>query len=155
MPRKLLSPNECKLQVVRKDMLDRCYNPHNKGFENYGARGIYVCEEWKRSLSAFRAWAKQSGYKPDLFIERKENNGPYSPDNCIWATRKEQNANRSITRKITAFGETKTLRQWSEDPRCELSYTALNSKVARGTRDESAFIKRTNHGLIRKLKNGS
>lgn len=74
-------------------MKQRCLNPNVKGFENYGGRGIAICEDWMEFVS-FRDWATGNGYRDDLTIERLDVNGDYEPSNCTWIPKSEQSKNR-------------------------------------------------------------
>jgi len=78
------------------DMKQRCVNPNNGGYQYYGGRGIKVYNEWLDYI-VFRDWALANGYKPDLTIDRKNNNGNYEPNNCWFITQKENNRNQNKT----------------------------------------------------------
>lgn len=80
-------------------MKQRCGNPKANEYDNYGGRGITVCEEWEKDFEAFYDWALKNGYAHNLTIDRKDNNKGYSPDNCKWATMKEQQNNRRNNRR--------------------------------------------------------
>lgn len=86
------------LYQVWKNMRARCRNPSTEGFKNYGGRGIAICAEWDE-FAVFAEWAKSSGYRDDLSIERINVNGNYCPENCTWADAATQNANRRFNRR--------------------------------------------------------
>jgi hypothetical protein len=80
-------------------MLSRCGNPKVAAFPRYGGRGISVCEEW-RSFVKFHDWAIAHGYRDDLCIDRIDNDGSYEPNNCRWATYREQGRNQPQNRAV-------------------------------------------------------
>ncbi len=99
-----------KTYSVWRSMRNRCERPNNKQYHYYGGRGIKVCERW----AAFANFLQDMGEKPQgLTLDRIDNNGPYAPENCRWATPSEQAINRRSTIFITAHGMTKCLSAWS------------------------------------------
>lgn len=94
-------------------MRQRCTNPQKDHYADYGGRGIIVCPEWENSFEAFRDWALANGYRDDLTIDRKDNDGPYSPENCRWATKSEQVNNTRANRYLEYNGERKTIAEWA------------------------------------------
>lgn len=81
-------------------MKDRCCNPNNPKYHRYGGRGIKVCQEWLHNSAAFCSWADASGYKKGMSLDRIDNNGGYSPDNCRWVSVSE-NSRKKKTTKLT------------------------------------------------------
>lgn len=78
-----------QLYKVWAEMKARCLNSSNNVYRYYGAKGIKVCEAWKRSYLNFRNWAMNNGYKRGLTIDRIDASGNYEPNNCQWITRSE------------------------------------------------------------------
>lgn len=109
-------------------MKERCSNPKRPYYERYGGRGISVCKEWEK-FEPFRDWAQKNGYSPKLQIDRIDNDGNYSPENCRWVTQSENKRNTSQNLNITAFGETKCLTDWIADPRCKMSWGGLRHRI--------------------------
>lgn len=93
----------------------RCLNKKYPFYNNYGGRGIKICDEWKGNPVSFYNWAMANGYKDDLSIDRIDNNGNYEPNNCRWATKQEQNKNQRRTRFITYRGKRKCLTDWAKE----------------------------------------
>jgi hypothetical protein len=126
------------LYCVWKSMKGRCYNENDTRFYSYGAKGVIVSEEW-RYFDDFYIWSIENGYKEGLSIDRINNDGNYSPENCRWATNKQQSRNRSDNLFIKAFSENKCLQDWSEDSRCKVSRSLLSKRIYGGMDAETAI----------------
>lgn len=85
------------LYRLLKNLEARCYYPSATHFQYYGGRGISVHDEWRTSPAQFVAWAEANGWRPGLEIDRKDNNGHYEPNNCVFITHR---ANSQKTSRI-------------------------------------------------------
>jgi hypothetical protein len=127
-----------RLYVIWGMMRSRCTNPNNPRYSSNGGHGITIDPQWD-DFQEFRAWATSHGYTDHLSIDRIDNSLGYSPENCRWATATEQARNSRRNRMVTAFRETKTLIEWSEDQRCHVRYDTLLRRLRRGWMPELAI----------------
>ena len=116
-----------KLFRVWRGIIDRTQYKSHKSYKYYGGRGIKICSEWANNFESFYKWAMGSGYKDGLQIDRVDVNGDYRPENCKWATPKQQQNNRRNNRYITYNGETHTMKEWSEIT--GIKYTTLSMRL--------------------------
>lgn len=127
------------------DMKRRCYDKKLWCYRLYGGEGKLVCDEWRASFKSFAKWAVSHGWREGLTIERVDNSRGYSPDNCRWATRKEQGQNRRTNRLIEFRGETKCLQAWIDE--LKLPGNTVRTRLRRGWPVEEAFFGRgVRHG---------
>lgn len=107
-------------------MKQRCCNPRNKQFADYGGRGIRVCKRWDK----FENFLADMGERPSsLSLDRKNNDGNYSKRNCRWATPTEQANNSRQVRLLTHEGETKRLTDWAQE--YGLAVPTLSNRISR------------------------
>ena len=116
MTEEIKSPEHKKTSEknIWRKMIKRCYDVSDPAFKNYGARGIEVCVQWKNCFDNF---FKDMGPRPSKnhSLDRINNGGNYSPDNCRWATWREQNNNRRDNIRLTFKNKTLTISQWADE----------------------------------------
>lgn len=117
--------NRQVLRAAWNALKRRCNDPANPDYHRYGGRGITVCERWQASFENF---AEDMGPRPGkgYSLDRRNNDGPYSPENCRWATHLEQAWSRSNTRVVEIDGVTDSLAGWARR-----SGTSLDSLLYR------------------------
>jgi len=134
--------NTCKrLYSVYKSMISRCFDEKHREYNNYGGRGITVCEQWlgEYGFDNFSEWAYISGYDEKAksrvcTLDRKDVDGNYNPDNCRWITNKQQQNNRRNCVYIEHDGDVKTIAEWAEE--LNISY----SKAYRYLREKGKTV---------------
>lgn len=127
------------LYAVWNSMKGRCSNPTYHAYENYGARGIKVCDEWSNDFQKFYDWAIGNGYQKGMTIERNDVNGHYEPSNCSWIPKSKQSENRRTNHYLTYKGETKTMSQWARD--LSLKRETIKDRLKSGWSVEDALTK--------------
>lgn len=129
---------------VWSSMIQRCTNPNNRNYENYGGRGITVAPEWEK----FENFFADMGNPPDgLSLDRIDNNRGYSKDNCRWATRCQQQRNTRGNNLLTFQGQTLCVSEWAE--RQHLNVMTIHTRLRRGW-----SVERTLSTPARKFTNG-
>lgn len=124
-----------QLYAVWYGMKRRCYDARCKEYVWYGVRGIVVENEWKESFQDFYSWAVTNGFESGLSIDRKDNDKNYCPDNCRWATAKEQAANTRNAKLLTINGTTLPINGWAR--RIGMSPVTIRSRIAAGWETEA------------------
>ena len=99
---RVVGKRESRLYSCWVAMKDRCGNPNNQAYKNYGAKAIKVCDGWE-TFEGFRSWALENGYADYLTIERIDPDRNYSPENCEWIT-KSENSRRAMMVRWHGFG---------------------------------------------------
>lgn len=126
-----------RLNYIYANMKNRCYNEKNIHYQNYGGRGITVCDEWlnkeivcypsTKGWLAFKEWALSNGYREDLTLDRIDTDKSYSPENCRWISQKCQQNNRRNNRLVTYKGKTQTLSEWCDE--LHLNYKTVSTRI--------------------------
>ena len=132
-----------RVYTAWRNMHDRCYNPKDVGYSNYGGRGITVCDRWHD----FQNFLADMGEpEPGLSLDRADNSKGYYKDNCRWATKTEQTRNQRSNVLITYQGKTQPRSAWAEE--VGIGYSCLRRRLDNGWSVERALTTPT-----RKLSN--
>lgn len=126
---------ESREYIIWCGMKQRCQSPNSPRFADYGGRGITVCDEWRESFPNF---LRDMGRSNGLSLDRIDNDKGYSPENCRWATTKQQNNNRRQHRMIECFGVRKSLTEWSEY--VGLKFDTIFMRLKRGWSVDDALM---------------
>lgn len=122
-----------KIYGIWRSMRSRCENPNDAAYGNYGGRGIAVCERWQ----SFDNFYADMGDRPEgLSLDRINNDGPYAPGNCRWASRSRQARNSRQSQLVTVGDETLAIADWSE--RHGVRPATIWARIARGWPAEAA-----------------
>jgi hypothetical protein len=125
-------------------MIQRCENPNTRNYNNYGGRGIAVCDEWHDYSNFLRDMgAKPAGYT----LDRRDNDKGYNKENCRWATTSQQNNNKRQQRRLTLNGRTQTVAEWVLElaPQTGLTWRTIASRLVYGWTVEQALTTPVGH----------
>ena len=127
-------------------MIQRCTNPNNKSYRNYGMRGITVCDRWRHSFELFVA---DMNLRPSRFhsLDRIDNDKGYFPGNCRWATDRQQRRNRQDNVVLTHEGKSRIVSDWARE--IGLSEFTLRKRIRMGWKTEDVLDPRKRHNTSR------
>jgi hypothetical protein len=131
-----LTHGKCKTKAYRswKKMRDRCFNPNDTYYHNYGGRGINVCDRW----NDFQNFFDDMGERPEnRSLDRINNDGDYEPANCRWATKDQQEKNKRSNKRIVFEGKSMIGVEWAKE--LNMDYSTLLTRLRRGWTVERAF----------------
>lgn len=139
--------SKTRLYNVWFGMKQRCTKETDDAYQSYGGRGITLCPEWE-DFANFREWAIANGYDEnakthECTIDRIDNNGPYSPENCRWVTPDIQSRNKRNNRYYTINGETMILKDWARHVGVDVR--TICARLNRGWTIEDALFKPIDH----------
>ena len=132
-----------RIYNIYRGMKSRCLNKNNYSYSHYGERGIKVCDEWlgETGFKNFYDWAMNHGYSDELSIDRINVDGNYDPNNCRWATKDEQQCNKTNSILIEYKGEKKTVAEWAKI--YGINYYTLLSRIKSNWDIEKALLTTT------------
>ena len=140
-----------RLYTIYNNIIKRCEDKTHRCYDNYGGRGIKMCDEWRDDFVTFYNWACDNGYRAGLTIDRVDNDRGYCPENCRWVTRIEQQNNRRDNNNLTLGKEKHTVTEWSRIT--GIKNSTIRGRIASGWAVEDALtIKPSHNNRYKKLK---
>jgi len=125
-------PYYSDLSNIWRTMINRCHNPNYKRYQFYGAKGVYVCNEWRNNFDAFYEWSIAHGYTKGMEINRLDQSRNYMPNNCEWMSKGFSASNTCNNLMVTIGNKTLSLAAWSRDPECEVGYSTIRKRYHEG-----------------------
>ena len=138
-----LSP---RLAHTYRSMIARCYDNKRRDYRFYGAKGVCVCKEWVEDIQNFISWAKESGYKDNLTIDRIDHKKDYCPENCRWLDPSTNFKYKSTTRVLVIDGVKDSLTGHAK--RYNIAKTTLFTNVRNKTDDEAIEYIKLHSGIV-------
>ena len=127
-----MAKSKSRICNIWSKMKQRCFNKKNKSYDEYGGRGISICEKWKDNHKNFKEWALKNGYRNDLSIDRINPNGNYEPSNCRWTTNAVQQRNTRLLRKSNKTGfRGVSFEHFTNKFRCGISVNGVTKQLGR------------------------
>ncbi len=120
------------LSNIWRTLINRCHNPKYKGYKYYGAKNIYVCNEWKENFENFYEWAISHNYSKGMEINRRDQTRNYHPDNCEWMPKGFSAGNTCKNIMVTIGNKTQCLAAWARDHECEVEYVTIRNRYHKG-----------------------
>jgi hypothetical protein len=130
-----------------QQMIQRCRNSKVRGYHRYGGRGISVCNRWTDFETGFWSFVEDMGPRPSCYqLDRIDNDGGYTPENCRWVSRKGQMANTSSARLLSHGGKTQPLKAWARD--LGINHSTLHERLQRWPIEDALSTSKLEHRRI-------
>lgn len=127
-------PFYSQLANIWRTLINRCHNPQYKRYKFYGAKHVYVCNEWRDNFEAFYEWAMSHNYSKGMELNRLDQTKNYHPENCEWMPKGFSAGTTEQNILVTIGNKTQCLAAWARDPECEVEYTTIRYRYHKGVR---------------------
>lgn len=126
--------NNKRIGHIFRGITRRCYDPHDRAYCWYGAKGIRICDEWIDNPKEFETWALRNGYTDEMTIDRIDSNKNYEPTNCRWIDLISNSKYKTSTKLIDIDGVIHTGREWANE--CEFGCNTINTMLRKYPEDK-------------------